>query len=616
MAASDPNSTLIGSDTIPSGEESEMDFQSETAFDSMATRATASSNSGVRGPRIETIFDESPPPEVVKEKLVALENLISRGSFDDRTSKRSSKHSLMDEDDEFPTPVRPTNDKYEDDPKSPLQDEMDTSASQIISSSPLLSISTKLNGLRLYAHERQDSPVDWDSDEDEEDWDQHVETHRSIERVDPVEPKETLPRRLSSTHDESSFSIETESSPAPLGANARDKRSSLFDWSEQQRESQLGANIRPRTVHGKQRPEGRGSRSTGRRGPSALHLRSQSVPVSREPVLPHESYGSAAKYGTWGLGNKGVSEDWNDDFDFDENDEKPSTTTNGQTDADSIETCSMKVPQAIMERQVSVRGQFGQVQELNHLVDELKRLRAQASILDIMDGPSSELWKEAEGIINLATLDDDEILFVPRSPSSPSFNFDAFDDDSSPPMARSRKQSMKTSDKGTPIRLYDENDSRRSSVIRSSPNPLSTPPGRPRTDSSAKAKSVLETIYHHRGGFEPALNELRKHTGTRLPFDTQSLRDLVVRAGVVTRALMEIVRKAEGVSSTPSQSPERPRDRDPPFSQIFNQQSPIDESLSKKQGLPKSKSANGYLGGSLASNDSELSGHMKMMTVV
>jgi hypothetical protein len=615
MATSDPNSTLIGSDTVASGEDSEMDFQSDTAYDSMATRATASSNSGARGPRIETIFDESPPPEVVKEKLVTLKNLISRGSFDERKSNQSSKHSMMDEDEDFPTPVRPSHaeEEYDNDSMHPVRDETDPS-DHVISSSPLISVSTKLNGLKLYAQERHDSPVDWDFGEDAEDWDRNGEPRQSIE--DNIDPVARNARRVPSSHDRFTFSDENGSSPAPLSNGDRDVRSSLFDWSEQQKDSPQGSIIRPKTVHGKQGPEGRGSRTSGRRGPSALHLRSQSVPVSREPVLPHESYSSAAKYGTWGLGNKGVSEDWSEDFDFDEADEKPSTIADDQMDEVLTESRLMKVPHAIMERQASVHGQFGQVQELNLLVEELKRLRTQASMLDLLDGPSSELWKEAEGIINLATLDDDENLFPPRSPSSPSFNFDAFDDES-PPTARSRKQSMRTSERGTPVRLYDESESRRSSVIRSSPNPLTPPAGRPRKESSAKAKSVLETIYHQRGGFEPALNELRRNPGNRLPFDTQSLRDLVVRAGVVTRALKEIVRKAEGVASTPNTSPARPRDRDPPFSQIFNQhQSPVDESPSRKVGLPKSRSANGYFGGSLGSNDSDLSGHMKLMTVV
>jgi hypothetical protein len=611
MAASDPNSTLIGSDTVGSGEDSEMDFQSETAYDSMATRATASSNSGIRGPRIDTIFDESPPPEVVKEKLIALENLISRSSFDEQASRPNSMHSMMDEDDEFPTPVRPPNVENENDPISPLRDEMDST-----NQSPLLSVSTKLNGLRLYANERHDSPVGWDFDESGDEWDETDGTHQSVKGNEPMDSGEGLARPASLSYHRPTNSNELGSSPTPLSNGDRDVKQSLFDWSEQQKDSSLNSNIRPRTVHGKQGPEGRGSRATGRRGPSALHLRSQSVPVSREPGLPYEPYNPVAKYGTWGLGNKGVSEDWNDDFDFDEADEKPADALDSHTQEDIYETRSMKVPQAIMERQASVHGQFGQVQELNLLVEELKRLRAQASMLDVIDGPASELWKESEGIINLATLDDDEELFPPHSPSSPTFNLDGFDDDTSPPIARSRKQSMRSSDKGTPARLYDENDSRRSSIIRSSPNPHTPLPGRPRTESSAKAKSVLETIYHQRGGFEPALNELRKHHGKRLPFDTQSLRDLVVRAGVVTRALKEIVRKAEGVSSTPQRSPERHRDRDPPFSQIFNPQSQIDESPSKKPGLPKSRSANGYLGTSLGTNDGDLSGHMKLMTVV
>jgi hypothetical protein len=68
----------------------------------------------------------------------------------------------------------------------------------------------------------------------------------------------------------------------------------------------------------------------------------------------------------------------------------------------------LTLSRAIMERQASVHGQFGQVREFALMVEELKRLRAQASSLGIIEGPSIELWKEAEGIINLATQDDED----------------------------------------------------------------------------------------------------------------------------------------------------------------------------------------------------------------
>jgi hypothetical protein len=118
-------------------------------------------------------------------------------------------------------------------------------------------------------------------------------------------------------------------------------------------------------VHGKQGVDSRGSRATGRRGPNALHLRSQSVPVTPDTSAHREYSNLSSKLGPWGLGNKGVSEDWNDDFEF----EEPATCdTQGVGDRKSEPTSARIpdfVPRAIMERQASVHGQFGQVRSLH-----------------------------------------------------------------------------------------------------------------------------------------------------------------------------------------------------------------------------------------------------------
>jgi hypothetical protein len=100
------------------------------------------------------------------------------------------------------------------------------------------------------------------------------------------------------------------------------RKMNIFDWSEQSRNDRdaSGMDERPRTVHGKNGPEFRGSRAPGRRAPSSLHLRSQSVPVAREPTI---------------------------------------------------------------------------------VVEELKRLRHRASFLNIVQGPSSELWQEVSVLMTL-----------------------------------------------------------------------------------------------------------------------------------------------------------------------------------------------------------------------
>jgi hypothetical protein len=96
---------------------------------------------------------------------------------------------------------------------------------------------------------------------------------------------------------------------------------------------------------------------------------------------------------------------------------------------------------------------------------------------------------------------------------------------------------------------------------------LSTVQSRHFSKDPSKAKSILETIYQQRGSREPFGGDGQPR---KLPFDTQSLRDLVARAGVVTRALKDTIREAEGVAA----ASENMRSPNPPFSRIFDQSLP------------------------------------------
>lgn len=303
-----------------------------------------------------------------------------------------------------------------------------------------------------------------------------------------------------------------------------------------------------------------------------------------------------AKFGTWGLGNKGVSEEWTDDFEFDEPEEHDAQHSNEKL------VTGMKVPQAIIDRQASVHGQFGQVQEFMMLVEELKRLRHQGLLLDLMRGPSQHLWEDAENIVNLATLnEDDEELVRPQSPDF-SNSFDDFDEDTS--SAHRTKQQHNPG-------IGDESKSATTGLL-SSP-PATPAAGRARGESLAQAKSFLQILHQNRAGTESSPLQ-DQSPPPKLPFDTQDLRDLVVRAGVATRALKDIIRKAEGVLLRPDSTPKEPQD--PPFSQIFN--APNSTSLTlKKPGLTKSTSVNSYINGSVAGGHKggDSPGHMKMMTV-
>ncbi|MCJ1407635.1 hypothetical protein MMC19_001706 [Ptychographa xylographoides] len=603
-APSDQASTLVGSDNDNSrgfvGDGDEIDFRSDTVYDSVRTGATGSSHSGARGPRIESVFDPSPPPELLKQNLTALqENLSHTNTVGD---------FITEEEESVRTPGGMTETYDRDISKSSRYSKTKSSSLALASSPPPIPLTLKH---RTEAVGFDDVPVeeDWSIDELES-----ASPNRDPTGPSPFNlnlPSESL--HLSPLDEDVQIRLISEDL-----SDLDDKaRADPFKWSERSqndKEIMEGSSPRPKTVHGNQNTE-RGSRSSGRRGPSAMHLRSQSVPLSPDNSS-HRNLNSSSKLDAWILGSKGVSEDWDGDFEFDEPSKAAELDSGRKVEANAKPSNGMLVPKAILERQASVHGQFGQVKELTLLVEELKRLRQKASTYSLIHGQASELWKEAEGIINLATLDDEDHDYLPpRSPSTPSFDFDVFDDEAAPTQ---RQPTSHLSD------VIEDNPSSQDhidspQIIRQgSPAPMysgTPPPGRPRKDSAAKAKSVLEHIHQQRNPNDPPLKDIKSRQ-KKLPFDTTSLRDLVTRAGVVTRALKEIIRKVENPDD-PYQTPERPPSTppDPPFSQIF-QQSPSSPRSSKSPRIGKSSSHNNFMGGSMTGNDNDINGHMKMMTVV
>ncbi|MCJ1352180.1 MAG: hypothetical protein MMC33_002164 [Icmadophila ericetorum] len=590
-AFSDRASTLIGSDNENSRQDGdETDYQSETVYDSIRTGATSSSHSGIRGPRIEQVFDTSNSSELLKQNLTALQDRLSNGSY---SHTHMPKDFIAEEEETILTPDLDPGRSHEPDPSTPQRGRFPVSPSPIVSSSPPMAPLT-LTRNRWAGFDDEDWPPDttengfWGSEGKENEFESEAIDHL------PSPPNDSMQVRITTVKRQ-------------IGGSKDQPKQNIFEWSEQ------GSSPRPKTVHGQQNAE-RGSRSTSRRGPSALHLRSQSVPLPPDG-LAHRGINSTAKLETWLLGSKGVSEEWDNDFEFDEEPTPSIEPRDGQATERLSDSGLMKVPKAILERQASVHGQFGQVKELTILVEELKRLRKQASEQGLLKGQSSELWKEAEGIINLATVDDDEQGFwPPRSPHSPGFDFDFFEDDS--PTGQRRRRSGINIPREEPSTKYDYAATIHASS-HSSPtgSKLGTPPvNRPRKDSIAKAKAVLEGIHQQRKSDDPPLVD-SKNTQKKLPFDTTSLRDLVIRAGTVTKILKEIVRKAENASQSPERQSSAPPD--PPFSQIFRPPS-SPTALSKSTRMAKNNSKSDFLGGAITSNDNEINGHnnMKMMTVV
>ena len=679
-APSDPTSTLVDSENddsrLLSGDEDNFDGRSDTIYDSTRTGATGSSHSALRRSAIETIFDESSKTghhgtkPAMRENTSSNETILASDFQQGGTAAGQSGHSV---------PLRVSTPRKEGaSPTSfPL---LDTRQAQTALAPPIaVNFDTGLKEM----NDLSENDEDWGFDQPQES--PSLRPNRSRKEIRSMQnvPPTPVPQL---THALRKLDVSVQADDGSIS------KPNAFDWSENPSIEKHGSMPRPKTVNGKHGSDARGSRLNGRRGTNTTHLRSQSVPVPSNGA-DHRHSSNTAKLESWVLGSKGVSEEWDDDFPVEESDNspRPEATVVGANRASNAST--MLVPRSIMERQASVHGQFGHVKELTLLVEELKRLQQQASARGIMGGQSAELWKEAEGIINLATVDEDGDSPPSRSPRSPSFDFDLSDEES--------LQSYRRNPSNLPAvgeSQYSGTDTVSGSATPSRPSPdktrLDTPPpssSRPRRESAAKAKSVLENIYQHRS---PHSSPMLHATATpeKLPFDTTSLRDLVTRAGVITRALKEVVRRAEEssrsantIDAPPSPRPSGPSPPtpDPAYTKIFQQRPPSpppptspssstskvstssskthttspsknqkmsqaasgakspkgnkspkrassvhktsigslnssESAATKSPRTPRSPRNGGYVGGGTvtASNDNDITGHMKIMTVV
>ncbi|KIV77778.1 hypothetical protein PV11_09558 [Exophiala sideris] len=597
VAPSDPTTASSDNDTRVFTDDDSMDFHSDTAYDSLATRATASSHSGFRQPKIETIFDEM-SVDVQPAETAAIEDLMQRATLNDleQTTNLGIGISGIEEHEtvrnvspaQASTPVKSYLAETEDSVSTPVPKKLNRQGPVLGSSPPLM------HPFPHIQHEEPELPRMMDLDDEEDiDWSPKSD-----------ENKPEAPRNLVPDHEPE---VQFDELPDDDSDEQRStKRISIFDWSEHQKlgsDQSDGVSPRPKTVHGKQGNNISRSRASGRKSNATMHLRSQSVPVNRDSLTEADLPSSASKFGTWALGSKPVSEEWSDDFEFEDGDEvlESIEVVNEEKEKakkrDSIRS-SVRVPQAIIDRQQSVHIQFGQVREFMLLVEELKRLRVRGISLGLIDSYSRQLWEDAVSIIDLATVNDDE-EDAPR-PSSPVFP-DIFGEET-PPQKRVLGEEV---GKGSEVS--------RSVNRRSISSPGTPPYGRPRGESM-QTKSFLQTIHQSRTGVESSPARHSPQHRDKLPFDTQDLRDLVVRAGVITRALKEIVRKAEGVSVTP----EKPAHhfQDPVFRHIFDPPNSSPSSGFRKPALPKSKSANSYLDGASSNNDHEMPQSLKLSKVV
>ena len=330
----------------------------------------------------------------------------------------------------------------------------------------------------------------------------------------------------------------------------------------------------------------------------------------------------APKFGTWGLGAKQCSEDWDNDFEFESND---NDDEHGLPSANGAK--AMIVPEAIQASQASVVGHVGQIREVCLLVEDLRRLRGLAREKGIIDGPSADKWREAEGIIALAIPDEDgETLSPPLSPLKPSPNhhnrgsghgasmsidsFSMHDQamnkecqknlENASSNAGTRRQSILTMDDdifgfGLPRSSSDTQRSRQRNK-----------------DNTNVARSVMENMHQHRASSDPVLAHTISETTSKMPFDTTSLRDLVQRANALTRALSEIIRRADGFTHSTQNSPApAARDASPAFTRVFT-----DPLAAPGKGMSRSQSDTAMIQNTIDSSPTRnLSQRMRMMAV-
>ncbi|KAF2667814.1 hypothetical protein BT63DRAFT_301707 [Microthyrium microscopicum] len=581
--ASEHTSTLVGSDIEASRGVNLVDDEDtdhSTLFDSLRTRGTRSTSGAHRG-RIETIFDESPsPPSSNSPKL---RDILPAGMLGHAELLRKDHHSVIDEEEMMATPVRTIRSDRADD-GSPLAPRL---RSRAVAPLHLSSPADMQKVLSLGTLEYDDQ---MEEDDDESRWSAFDEDSR-LSTIDDWDGQSVAEPTLSSeaNHPSSKRPSITSTNSSTThrfldGMTGRsDTRSKIFDFSEQPTEKPSGSHSppRPRTVHGKKDTD-RGSRTTGRRVPSGLHARSQSVPVVPALAGRKETL-MTNKFGTWGVGSKGVSEDWDDDFDFEDESLKVDKSTGGAQDKRIDSGMSgMRIPQTIRESQINVVNNIGLVREFGLIIEELKVLRNRALKSGRLASPKPPVWVEIDAMIDLADQEVDDPLFPPQSslPSSPANEVDPFEDNSELPVpptwpkstpdprrSRSRRRSVLPNAEND-VFSTPTSQAASSFVLNSSP-PTSTPANRPRKDSEAMARSVIEALQKKKDT-EAGLALHPVPANKKVPFDTNTLRHIVPYVhGLVRRVKlsMDDLTTSEGNSLPTTPQPNTEQNR---LAQLFS----------------------------------------------
>ena len=203
------------------------------------------------------------------------------------------------------------------------------------------------------------------------------------------------------------------------------------------------------------------------------------------------------------------------------------------------------------------------------------------------------MWEEAQGIIALASPDDDST--DDSTPESPSSRFEhganeATVNDNPNGILVKHKSTPKRENKAEPEKSSTTRSCRRRSVFSPDDDIFGNWPNgeddadneHPKTPvrqvSGSRshdmiARSVMEAIHQEqlRSASDPTPSSgAKRHVSGRLNFDTNSLRELLKKARELQTCLTEIVRTSEGYLTTPVGTPRRQRQSSPAFTQVFD----------------------------------------------
>ncbi|KAI6916891.1 hypothetical protein KC341_g18835, partial [Hortaea werneckii] len=299
---------------------------------------------------------------------------------------------------------------------------------------------------------------------------------------------------------------------------------------------------------------------------------------------------------TWGVGSKGVTEDWNEDFDFEEDiPPVPELPSSASMDRRVDSGNAMRVPRSIREQQDNVMANISLLREWGLAIEELKDLKMRAVALDMLKGPESQAaWQEVDAMIELADQESEEDTLQPRRspPSSPGFDFSAFDEPvpELSPLPRPRVEMVVGAGEFTRSDDAEETSSR--AVVSPEPGDAPSPAmhGRPRKDSEAVARSVIEALQSKRVVSDPSLKPAAPTK--KVPFDTATLRHIVPYVNGLKRQVKDALQEAEGLYTSPirrqtsGELAEREESVDQSLRSIFDSpqpESPTTKRLSRRE---------------------------------